>query len=693
MGALALMPVTGVTINIISLFAFILVLGVVVDDAIVTGENIYTHMKRGVPPDRAVVQGTHEVAVPVTFGILTTVAAFIPLLVVEGFRGKLFAQIPAIVIPVLLFSLVESKLILPAHLRHVNVNQTPNWLMRVQQFVANGLEAGIRVIYQPTLAWALRYRYLTLSLFIGAAVIVVAIVMSGKVKFIFFPRVQSETARGTLIMPPGTPFESTRRLIQRMADAAEKIREKHRDPHTGESVVRNILATSGSTGGSGPGMSHIGRVKFEITSPEERTVEVTSSQLVREWRRMIGAVPGAEALTFRAEIGHGRSPIDVQLAGPDFEQLAAMAEKVKEQLGGYPGVFDVGDSFEVGKQEVRLAIKPEAELLGLSSSTLARQVRQGFFGEQAQRIQRGRDDLRVMVRYPLSERRSLSNLETMRIRTPSGVEVPFSDVASATLGRGYSVIKRLDRQRVVNVTADINKETADIEAIKRDLDAYLNSLRGEFPDVRFSLEGEAREQRKSFGSLRVGLAFVLFVIYALLAIPFKSYLQPLIVMSAIPFGIVGAILGHMLLGMNLSILSIMGMLALSGVVVNDSLVLVDYVNRRRREGETNIDAARIAGVARFRAVLLTSLTTFAGLMPLIFEKSTQAQCLIPMAVSLGFGILFATFITLLLVPINYMILEDLRAIGRFVWRGPAAAAGTTPGGSTSAVNKVFTRHP
>jgi len=664
MGALALLPWLGGTINIISLFAFILVLGVVVDDAIVTGENIYTHLKRNERPEEAVIRGTREVAVPVTFGILTTVAAFLPLLLIEGVRGQLFAQIPLIVIPVLLFSLVESKLILPAHLRHLDLSRPDPPLVRLQQKVATGLEQAVVQLYQPVLAAALRQRYFTLSLFIGAAIVVGGLIAGGAINFVFFPRVQSETARATLIMPAGTPFEATQRHVDRIAKAAERIRNENIDPDTNESVIKDILSLAGTTGGTGTGVSHVGRVVYEVVSPEERTLDVTSSQLVREWRRAIGVIPGAESLTFRAEIGRGGSPLEVQLSGNDVQQLAGMSEEVKARLGEYPGVFDIGDSFEAGKKEVQLAIKPEAELLGLSATDLARQVRQAFFGEQAQRIQRGRDDVRVMVRYPENERRSMENLESMRIRTSSGVEVPFGEVANATMGRSYSVIKRVDRRRVVDVTADVNKETANIESIKRDLVAFLTSLQPRYPDVRFSLEGEAREQRESFASLGLGLAFVLFIMYALLAIPFKSYGQPFIVMSVIPFGVVGAILGHMLLGMNLSILSLMGMLALVGVVVNDSLVLVDYVNRRRAEGQSTVDAVRVAGVARFRAVMLTSLTTFAGLAPLIFEKSTQAQFLIPMAVSLGFGILFATFITLVLVPINYLILDDLARLFR-----------------------------
>ena len=666
------------TINIISLFAFILVLGIVVDDAIVTGENVYTHLRRGGDPLNAAIQGTREVAVPVTFGVLTTVAAFLPLLMIEGVRGKVFAQIPMIVVPVLLFSLIESKLILPAHLRHVDLRVADNWIVRLQQWVANGLERTIVDVYQPILAAALRQRYFTLSLFVGAAILIGALIASGEVKFIFFPRVESETARAVLRMPPGTPFEITDTHITRITETAEVLRGKYVDAQTGESVIKAIMSLTGSSGGSGSGTSSVGRVMFEIVSPEDRTVNVTSSELVREWRKLIGLVPGAESLTFRAEIGRGGAPLAIRLTGTDFAKLSDVANIVKQRLREYPEVFDVGDSFENGKEEIQLTIRPQAQLLGITARDLARQVRQAFFGEQAQRIQRGREDVRVMVRYPQNERRSLESLESMRIRSPSGVEVPFAEVANAKIARGFSVIRRVDRRRIIDVTADINKETADVEAIKRDMTTFLAGLEERFPQVRFSFEGEAREQRESFSSLRVGVVFVLFVIYALLAIPFRSYLQPFIVMSVMPFGVIGAVLGHMLLGLSLSILSVMGMLALLGVVVNDSLVLVDYVNKRRAEGLAIMDAVRMAGVARFRAVMLTSLTTFAGLTPLIFEKATQAQFLIPMAVSLGFGILFATLITLVLVPINYLVLEDLarpfRRLPKDVEYSPAQVA-------------------
>ena len=377
---------------------------------------------------------------------------------------------------------------------------------------------------------------------------------------------------------------------------------------------------------------------------------------------MIGSVPGAKELNYRAEIGRGGSPIDIQVSGSDFQRMSELAALFKNELRTYPGVSDVTDSFEGGKQEIRMSIKPQAQQLGLSLADVANQVRQAFLGFEVQTLQRDRDDVDVVVRYPESERESLQSLEQMPIRTPAGEYVSFSSVVDASIGRGFTTVKRIDRRRTLNVTADVNKQTANIEGIKQDLRDFADLQLAAFPDLSVSLEGEAREQRDSFGSLKTGLWFVLAVIYALLAIPFRSYLQPILVMVVIPFGVVGGILGHMIMGMDLSIMSYMGMLALIGVVVNDSLVLVDYVNKRRRDGRGIYEALKIAGVARFRPVLLTSLTTFFGLIPLLLEKSTQAQFLIPMAVSLGFGILFATFITLFLIPVNYMVLEDIKAL-------------------------------
>jgi len=683
MGALALMPELGVTINLVTLFAFILVLGIVVDDAIVTGENIYTHLRRGDDRLEGSIAGTREIAVPVTFGVLTTVAAFVPLLMIEGTRGDIFAQIPLVVIPVLLFSLVESKLILPAHMKHVHAREErENTLVRLQQRVAAGLEHFIRRVYQPLLDGALRRRYLTLALFLGISFVIVSFVISGRYGFTFFPRVESETARVSLQMPVGTAAETTAGHVNRIAGIARTMREEYRDPASGESVIQNVMVSIGWSDGGGAtstSQPHVGQVSLELQPPETRVKNVRTNELVQELRQRVGAVPGARELTYRAELGRGGAPIDIQLEGSNFDILEEIADRLRERLATYPGVFDVQDSLDEGKPEIKLSIKPEAELLGLSAEDLGRQVRQAFFGAEAQRIQRGRDDIRVMVRYPEDERSSPASLNRMRIRTNSGARVPFTNVADADVGMGFATIRRVDRHRTLNVQADIDKSLGNMNTVVADLTAYLDELLRDYPGVRYSLEGELREQRESFQSLNYGAAIVLFVIYSLLAIPFRSYVQPLIVMAVIPFSLVGAVAGHMIMGMNLSIMSIMGMLALAGVVVNDSLVLVDWVNRRRREGSPLVDAVSYAGAARFRAILLTSLTTFAGLMPLIFEQSTQAQFLIPMAVSLGFGILFATFITLLLVPVAYLILEDIRHLGgRAVGAARAAARPQTP---------------
>ena len=689
LGALALMPQMGITLNLLSLFAFILVLGIVVDDAIITGENIYAHLKHAPTSQEAAIMGTREVAVPVTFGLMTTLAAFMPLMFVEGARGPIFAQIPMIVMPVLLFSWVESKLILPAHMCHVAVRhaqKTPRGFYRLQRMIADGMERAILSLYRPFLERVLRHRYLTFAVFAGFSFVIVSFLISGRYGFAFFPKIQSETARATLSMQTGTPEAVTRQHVERMARMAVALQAQHLDPKSGQSVIKNILTSVGWTAGggrrgaSGDGAS-LGQVSLELVPPEERTVAISTQELVQAWRKAIGPIPGAQELNFRAEIGRSGDPLDVQLTGQDFAVLGEIAAHIKKRLAEYPGVFDIQDTFENGKPEIRLSVRPEAEGLGISNADLGRQVRHAFFGAEAQRIQREREDVRVMVRYPQEDRASLASLDTMRIRTGAGVEVPLGNVAEIHEGRGFSDIRRTDRQRTIHVTADMDKRSGDLNRITRDLDLFMVKLLARYPNVRYTLEGERREQRDSFRSLFQGVVLVMFGIYALLAIPLRSWLQPFVVMLVIPFSVVGALLGHMILGMTLSFMSLLGMLALGGVAVNDSLVLVDWINRRRAEGKALSEAVRTAGVARFRAVLLTSITTFAGLAPLIWEESTQAQFLIPMAVSLGFGILYATLLSLLLVPAGYMILEDL--LGFFGSRVQRAGLTPTVVGSTS----------
>jgi multidrug efflux pump subunit AcrB len=658
MGAFIAMPIFGISLNIMSLFGFILVLGIVVDDAIVTGENVYTHLKTSESGEMAAIRGTQEVATPVTFGVLTTVAAFLPLAFIEGNRGALFAQIPVIVIPVLLMSLVESKFVLPAHLKYLklrNEKQSVGKFSLFQQRFADGFERFILTYYQPILKKALKYKLATLAGFIGVFFIILTLVMTGWTKFIFFPRIPSETVRANLTMPAGTPFEVTSKYIDLMADKARVLKEKYVDPDTGESIVIHILATTGGRGGA----SNVGSVRFEITPPETRKIDIDSRKLVREWRQLIGVIPGAESFTFRAEIGRSSDPIDVQLTGSSLTQLKEAAEKIKAHLATYPTIFDISDSLSDGKDELRVELTKQGEALGLTRTEISRQIRSAFFGAQVQRIQRGRDDVRVMVRLPLEERSKLTTLNELLIKVPNGGVVPLNHVAELIPGQSPSTIYRIDRYRTVNVVADVEKNNTNMTVLQEELKTYLDNLVAQYPGINHSLEGEAKEQRESFGSLGWALIFVFFIIYALLAIPFKSYIQPLIVMSVIPFGMIGAVIGHWIMGMDLTIMSLLGMLALIGVVVNDSLVLVDYINKQKEQGKSLDIAVLHAGVARFRPVMLTSITTFFGLMPLLFEQQTQAQFLIPMAVSLGFGIVFATFITLVLVPVNYMLVERL----------------------------------
>ncbi|MFK8012237.1 MAG: efflux RND transporter permease subunit [Marinicellaceae bacterium] len=660
MGAIALMPLLGITINIVSLFAFILVLGIVVDDAIVTGENIYTHMQKHGDGQRAAIEGTKEVAVPVTFGIITTMVAFVPLALIEGNRSVFFQQLPYVVIPVLLFSLIESKFVLPAHLKYMQPRKNiDSAFSRFQLKFSNGLENFIIKFYKPTLGKALKNHFLTLSLFISIAMLVYSMVFSGWTKFLFFPRVPSEVARASLTMPVGTPFEVTDTYVQLITDKAQQLKEKYIDENGESNLIVSIMSSSGSAGGSSGGQSHVVRVMFQLTPAEQRTNSISSSEIVREWRNLIGPIPGAESINYRAEIGRSSDPIDIQLSGQDIGQLQQLAEQVEEQLQLYPNVFDVADSLSNGKSQIEFALKPQGQILGISLVDIARQVRSAFFGAQVQRIQRGRDDIRVMLRYSLAERSTLNTLDNMLITSANGAQIPFHEVAEVINTKSPTVISRFDRKRIVNITADVNKENINMDAFNREMAVYLDQLISPVEGVTYEFGGEAKEQRESFGTLFYGLIGVLFIIYAMLAIPLKSYVQPFIVMSIIPFSPAGAIIGHWIMGMNLTVLSLMGMLALTGVVVNDSLVLVDYINKKRAEGMKLFDAVKTAGVARFRPVLLTSLTTFVGLLPLIFEKSTQAQFLIPMAVSLGFGIMFATFVTLFLIPVLYLLIANI----------------------------------
>ncbi len=684
LGAFWLVPGWGVSLNMVSLFAFIIALGLVVDDAIVVGENVYAQKERGRPPLQASVSGTTEVLTPVVFSVLTTVAAFLPLIAVSGTMGQVMRHIPIVVIAVLGVSLVESLLILPSHLTLTGrLEHAPkgeprrqNVLFRWKDRFQDGMRWIIAVPYFRTLEWALKRRYVTVA--IGVAVVFAALGLfaGGLLKFTLMPKVDADNVVVALTMPEGTPAAETERVLGRIVAALDEAEAEFERGRPGDAprIFQNVYAVVGSqprsSGTRGPmggrlmaGGSHVGEVNLQLLYGEER--DIPSMKIAQRWRQAVGEVPGVSSLTFSSNLFRGSNPIDIQLSSSRTEDLRAAAEKLKAALANYPGISDVSDTFQEGKTELRLALKPEARLLGVTLDDLARQVRQAFYGDEALRIQRGRDEVKVMVRYPVEERRSLGNIEAMRIRAPDGAEIPFSKVAAVSLGPGYATINRVDRERVVSVRADVNPAVTNANEVLADLTStVIAGLTAEYHGLRVSMEGEQKDQRESLRSLQRGFLLALFMIYALLAIPFRSYLQPVIVMSAIPFGIVGAILGHFIMGWDLSMLSLFGVVALAGVVVNDSLILTDFINRERRSGRPLFEAVIEAGQRRFRPVTLTSITTFAGLSPMLLEKSMQARFLTPMAISLGWGILFATAITLVLVPTLYVILEDVRALGR-----------------------------
>ncbi|MDH5501496.1 MAG: efflux RND transporter permease subunit, partial [Gammaproteobacteria bacterium] len=664
LGAFILMSVFDISLNMMSAFGFIIVLGIVVDDAIVTGENVYKHMQAGDSGLSAAIQGTREVAIPVTFGILTTVAAFMPLAFIEGRLGTWFSPVPLVVIPVLLFSLLESKLILPAHLKHVRLQKSSDedtGFAAWQRRFADGFEGKILRYYKPFLTFALRHRYSTLASFCGVLLVMIMLISSGWTRFVFFPEVESETGRATLTMPVGTPFDVTARHTDRIVEAAQMLQEKYKDAAPGPGMITNIFASTGSGGGGGGGGgngTHLASVEFETAPRQTRTGDITVTELISEWREVVGPVPGAESITFRATWFRPGSPIDVQFSGNSLADLSRIGEELKQRLASYPGVYEIADSLSDGKEELRIELSPQGHLLGLTRADIVRQVSEAFKGLEAQRIQRGRDDIRVLVRFPIDERDTLASLNEMLITAPNGRLIPLANVANLSPGKGPSQITRIDRYRVLNVTADVDKDNTNMTVLQADLRAFLDSALVRYPGITYDMEGEQREQRESFGSLQTGFIVLLFAIYCLLALPLKSYVQPLIIMSVIPFGIIGAVIGHWLMGHPLSFLSSLGLMALMGIVINDSLVLVDYINQQHRAGEKLYEVVQRAGVARFRPVMLTSLTTFFGLLPLLSERSSAALFLIPMGISLGFGILFATVITLILIPTNILIVDD-----------------------------------
>ena len=678
MGGFWLLPVFDISINMISLFTFILVLGIVVDDAIVVGENIHIFRKRGFNPADAALEGAYQVAKPVIFAVLTTMVTFSPMILVEGAMGKIWRIIPVVTILVLIFSLIESLTILPAHLAHMKDdsdtkdNRFFEWWSRVQLVIHDGLQTFIKNIYEPILRWSLLHRANTIAIAISIFILTVGVVASGFLRFSFFPPLEADIVIAGVEYPEGTPVSITKNGLDRVEESAYRLKDSLEVLYPNQKIFIHMVSTAGdqpikTQSSRGPGNldanffgSHLAECVIELAPGEERPL--STKEISKIWRELTGSIPGVKQVTFDSDLFSTGAPIEIQLSSVNREDLKDVTVILKDNLQTYAGVFDIKDSFSAGKDEIKLKLRPEAQNYGITMSSLARQVRQAFYGDEVQRIQRGRDEVKVFLRYPKSERVSLNNLEQMNVRVGSNVEVPLGQVATMKLSSGYSTITRTDRKRSINITADVDLTEANAnEIITKFEKDHIEPLLDNYPSVNYSFEGEQREQRDTLGSLFKNFALALFVVYILLAIPFKSYLQPLIIMSAIPFGFTGAVIGHLIMGMNLAVLSIIGIVALSGVVVNDSLVMVDFINRYRREdNKTPIEAAIAAGPRRFRPILLTSVTTFVGLFPLLIEKSVQAKFLVPMAISLAFGVLFATFITLLLVPTSYLVIEDIK---------------------------------
>ena len=672
-GGLWLMPILGISVNMISLFAFILVLGIVVDDAIVTGENVYTRIQKGEHPSVAAYKGTKEVNVVVVFGVLTTMIAFTPMLGLSGVSGKIWPNIPLVVIPTLFFSLMQSKLVLPAHLALLSPTDRErpvrNPLMKLQRKVADGLAVFVDRFYIPALEVVLRWRYVTLAAFTSLLIVSIAVVGSGWIPFKFMPDVEGDILIAKVELTQGVPFEETERVVKRIEQAGLALNERYRD-RAGNPVIRHVLASAGTqpflTGfnpNGPPRATHLGEVTLELVPAATR--DVTAETIIAEWRRNLGAVPGVVELSFQAETAAGGNAIEVNLTGDNLDRLVEATAFAKEGLGRFSGVIDIADSNREGKDELRVVgITPAGRALGFTMDGVALQIRDAFYGYEVQRLQRGRDEVKMMVRYPEDDRRFLDSLESMKLRTPTGDFVPIPEVVVFEAGRGLAVINRTDRQRSIQLTADVEPGVNANQVVSAFTARVLDEIPTEFPGVRYSFEGEQEDQKRGVQEIGVRFLFALIAMFVVIAIPLRSYFQPLIIMSVIPFGLVGAIWGHAIMGLDLSIMSMCGLVALAGVVVNNSLVMVEFVNRHRAESATIHDAAVAAGRARFRAILLTSLTTFVGIMPMVLETDMQARFLIPMAVSLGFGILFATLLTLFLVPSIYMILEDLAGKNR-----------------------------
>jgi multidrug efflux pump subunit AcrB len=669
-GALVILWAMDGTINMISLFSLIMVLGIVVDDAIIVGEAIYFHRKQGEPPLKAAVEGVSEVGMPVIAAVTTTIVAFMPLFYVGGVMGKFIAILPAVVIACLVVSLVECFILLPAHLSHLpdptasnnNLNPLTRRLELVHHMTSSGMEWFVDRIYTPLLSKALYWRYISFCIAISILLLTIGLVKGGILKFEVFPEIDGFIITSTVEFPSGTPLDITKQTIEEV-DAALLRLAKNTQTRSGDPLIQDRLSLVGQTLEGIPRFGpHLGSIQVILLDSEKRGVH--TKDLMIQWEKEIGPIPGVKSLTFAGlQAGPPGAPIEVWLQGRNMKDILAAADDLMDRLSKFEGVFQIHSDFSQGKNEMRLELKPQARTLGLTVDDLARQIYAGYYGDEAVRLQRGRDDIRIKVRYTADERSRISDLERVRVRTRNGHEVPLMSVADISFASGYSTITRTDGMRRVAVSADVDTSKANANEIFSELSTnFFPKLKQRYPELNVALQGEQKKMRESFDSLFVGYPLAILGIFIIIATMFRSYAQPFVIMFTVPFGIIGAVLGHLLLGYDLSIMSIFGMVALTGVVVNDAIVLIERVNENIAEGMPFFDAILNGGARRFRAIFLTSLSTVGGLAPLIMETDLQAKFLIPMALSIAAGIAFATVLTLVLVPSLLALLSDARLL-------------------------------
>ena len=650
LGAFLFLPALGVSVNMVSMFAFIIALGIVVDDAIIAGENIYEYRQRGMGLIESAIQGARDVAVPVSYSILTNIVAFMPLYFVPGMVGKIFVIFPFVVGSVFVISWIEALFILPSHLAHTSSNgrtAAGAWLHQRQQALSASIRHFIRDRYGPVIRLCLRNRYLTVAIGIAVLAATIGYVASGRMGFVLMPQTDSDRAVAEAVLPYGSPLDNSLAVRDHLLSAAEALI----GDNGGEQLSRGILVSVDANEIT---------ARLYLTDPGVRPL--STAEVTRLWRERVGQLPGLESLKFKSNQGGPASgaALTVELSHRNVDVLNQASSALAEELAQYANLKDIDDGFSAGKPQLNYRLLPEGRSLGLTAREVARQVRSAFYGAEALRQQRGRNEIKVMVRLPASQRISEYDIEQLLIQTSTGGNVPLHQVAEVTRSRAYTSIERRDGRRTLEVTADVEPRSATSQVLATLRSDTLPRLASDYPGLTYDFEGRQADMRKSMASLIGGFATAMIVIFALLAIPFRSYIQPAIVMAAIPFGLVGAVIGHIIMGYSLSIISMMGLVALAGVVVNDSLVMIVYANDLRRKGASAIEAIEKAGIRRFRPILLTTITTFGGLAPMIFETSRQARFMIPMAISLGYGILFATLITLMLVPSLYMIIDDIR---------------------------------